>query len=101
MIGKLIRAEVGRRVAGRVAGTGNGMRGALIGVAAPFLLKRISTRTGLVIAGAYAAKKLYDKKRKLDRSQVRLGQVTRSAPATGLQSAPPLQPTEPKSSTPA
>jgi hypothetical protein len=101
MIGKLIRAEIGRRVAGRVAGSGNGMRGALIGVAAPYLLRRMSSRTGLLIAGAYAAKKLYDKKREMDRTHMRLDRVTRSGPATRLQSAPPHQLTAPTSSLPA
>ena len=95
MIGKLIRAEMGRRVGGRVAGSG--VKGALLGVAAPYVLRRMSTRTGLLIAGAYAAKKLFDKKREVDRTHARLDRVTRSAPATRPLSAPPLQPTEPTS----
>lgn len=96
MIGKLIRAGIGRRVAGR----GNGAKGALIGAAAPYVLRRLSTRTGLLIAGAYVAKKLYDKSRGRDRNQPRLGDVTRTAPATAPRSVPPIQPTTPTSSSP-
>lgn len=101
MIGKLIRAEVGRRVGERVAGKHGGLRGALLGVAAPMVLRRMSARTGLLLAGAYAAKKLWDRKREHDRIRMRLDHVTRSAPAKALRPAPPLQPTAPRSSLPA
>jgi hypothetical protein len=92
MIGKIVAAEIGRRVAGR----NNGVKGALIGAAAPWLLRRAFTPAGIAIIGAFAAKKMYDKKRERDRaSAVQLSGLTRSAPATGTQSAPPLQPTAP------
>ena len=94
MIRQLIRAEVGRRLGQRVTANHSGVGGALIGLAAPTLLRRMSMRTGLLVAGAYAAKKLYDKKREMDRTRMPLARVTRSAPAT----APQLQPTTPTSS---
>jgi hypothetical protein len=59
MIGKIIGASVGRRVAGRNAG----FKGALIGAAAPWLLRRAFTPLGVVALGAYGAKKLYDRRR--------------------------------------
>lgn len=88
MIGKIVAAEVGRRLAGR----NNGMKGALIGMAAPWLLRRAFTPAGIAIIGAYAAKKMYDKKRERERSSVRPVAVTRTAPATPPQSAPALPP---------
>ena len=94
MIRQLIRAEVGRRLGQRVTANHSGVGGALIGLAAPTLLRRMSMRTGLLVAGAYAAKKLYDKKREMDRTRMPLARVTGSAPAT----APRLQPTAPTSS---
>ncbi len=72
MIGKIIGAEVGRRLArGR-----SPVAGALIGAAAPLLLRRAFTPVGIAVAGAYAAKKLYDKKRERDRAAVRIDNVT-------------------------
>jgi len=59
MIGKIIGANVGRRIAGR----NNGFRGALLGAAAPWLLRRAFTPLGVVALGAYGAKKLYDRRR--------------------------------------
>ena len=59
MIGKLIGAGIGRRLAGRNAG----VKGALIGAAAPWLIRRALTPLGLVALGAYGAKKYYDHKR--------------------------------------
>ena len=82
MIAKIVAAEVGRRLAGR----NNGVKGALIGAAAPWLLRRAFTPAGIAIIGAFAAKKLYDAKKDRDRAeQVRMSGVTRSAPATELQ----------------
>ena len=81
MIRQLIRAEVGRRVGQRVTANHSGVGGALIGLAAPTLLRRMSMRTGLLLAGAYGAKKLWDKKREMDRTRMPLGRVTRSGPA--------------------
>jgi hypothetical protein len=59
MLGKIIGASLGRRLAGRNAGA----RGALIGAAAPWLLRRAFTPLGVVALGAYGAKKLYDRRR--------------------------------------
>ena len=59
MIGKLIGAGIGRRVAGR----NDGFRGALFGAAAPWLLRRAFTPLGLAAMGAYGAKKVYDRRR--------------------------------------
>jgi hypothetical protein len=59
MIGKLIGASIGRRIAGRHAGT----KGALLGAAAPWLLRRAFTPLGVAALGAYGAKKYYDRRR--------------------------------------
>jgi len=82
MIRKLIAAEVGRRLAGK----DNGVKGALIGAAAPWLLRRAFTPAGIAIIGAIAAKKLYDAKKSRGPSPDKhFAGVTRSAPATELQ----------------
>ena len=59
MIGKLIGASMGRRLAGR----NEGLKGALLGAAAPWLIARAFTPIGVVAIGAYGAKKLYDRRR--------------------------------------
>lgn len=59
MIGKLIGAGIGRRVAGR----NDGFKGALFGAAAPWLIRRAFTPLGLAAMGAYGAKKVYDRRR--------------------------------------
>ena len=59
MIGKILGASLGRRLAGRNQG-GTGM---LLGAAAPWLLRRAFTPIGIVAMGAYGAKKLYDRRR--------------------------------------
>ncbi|HEV2867215.1 MAG TPA: hypothetical protein VGX37_11950 [Allosphingosinicella sp.] len=59
MIRNLIGAELGRRAAGRNAG----FKGALLGAAAPWLIRRAFTPLGLVAIGAYGAKKVYDRRR--------------------------------------
>lgn len=59
MIGKLIGAAVGERVAGR----NRGLRGAMLGAATPWLLRRALTPLGIVAIGADGAKKLYDRRR--------------------------------------
>ncbi len=59
MIGKIIGAALGRRMAGRSEG-GKGM---LIGAAAPWLLRRAFTPLGVAAIGAYGAKKVYDRRR--------------------------------------
>ena len=59
MIGKLIGASVGRRIAGR----NEGIKGALLGAAAPWLIRRAFTPLGVAALGAWGAKKLYDRHR--------------------------------------
>ena len=59
MIGKIIGARVGQRLAGR----NSGFKGALLGAAAPWLLRRAFTPLGFAAMGAYGAKKLYDRRR--------------------------------------
>ena len=59
MIRNLIGAMVGRRLAGR----GDGVRGALVGAAAPWLIRRALSPLGLLAIGAFGAKKLYDRRR--------------------------------------
>lgn len=81
MIRKLVAAEVGRRLAGK----DNGIKGALIGAAAPWLLRRAFTPAGIAIIGAIAAKKLYDAKKTRGRADRKSPEITRSAPATELR----------------
>ncbi len=59
MIGKLIGARIGQRIAGR----NEGVKGALLGAAAPWLLRRAFTPLGVAALGAYGAKKLWDRRR--------------------------------------
>lgn len=58
MLGGLMRAAIGERLAPR----GEGGRGALIGAAAPWLLRRAFTPLGVAALGAYGAKKLWDRR---------------------------------------
>ena len=64
MIGKIIGAAIGKRVAGRY----NGGKGMLLGALAPVIARRAFGPLGLAVAGGYAAKKYYDakKRRKAD-----------------------------------
>jgi hypothetical protein len=59
MIGKIIGAAVGRRLASRNEG-GTGM---LLGAMAPAIGKRLFGPVGLVIGGAWVAKKVWDRRR--------------------------------------
>jgi len=65
MIRKLIGAKIGQRLAGPNAGT----RGALLGAAAPWLLRRAFTPLGVAALGAYGAKKLWDRRRARQQQQ--------------------------------
>jgi len=56
MIGKLIGAFVGERMARR----GEGAKGALMGAVAPLVARRLFGPLGLALAGGYAAKRYYD-----------------------------------------
>jgi hypothetical protein len=59
MLGKILGASLGRRL----AGNHDGVKGALLGAAAPWLLRRAFTPLGVVALGAYGAKKYYDYRR--------------------------------------
>ena len=59
MFGKIVTAELGRRLAGRQ----NGLKGALLGAAAPWLLRRAFTPIGAAIIGGLVAKKVYDSRK--------------------------------------
>lgn len=60
MIGKLVGAAVGKKLAGR----NKGARGALMGMAAPWIVRRMFGPLGLAVAGGYAAKKYYDSRKR-------------------------------------
>ena len=60
MIGKIIGAAVGKRVAGRYGGGGKGM---LIGALAPMIARRAFGPLGIALAGGWAAKKYYDSRK--------------------------------------
>jgi len=83
MIAKIVAGEIGRRIAGR----DNGIKGALIGAAAPWLIRRAFTPAGMAIIGVIAAKKLYDVKKERDRDNVRerLNRINRPSEATSQQ----------------
>ena len=59
MIGKLIGAGIGRRIAGR----NEGLKGVLLGAATPWLVRSAFTPLGFALLGAYGAKKYYDRRR--------------------------------------
>lgn len=59
MIGKIVGAAVGRRLAGRYGG-GKGM---ILGALAPVIMRRAMGPLGLALAGGWAAKKYYDTKK--------------------------------------
>ena len=59
MLRQLIGASIGRRLAGRH----DGVKGAMIGAALPWLVRRAFTPLGMLAIGAYGAKKLYDRRR--------------------------------------
>jgi hypothetical protein len=59
MIGKLIGAFVGERMARR----GEGMKGAMMGAMAPVVARRLFGPLGLALAGGYMAKRYYDRRR--------------------------------------
>ena len=56
MIGRMIGAMIGKKMAGRYSGT----RGLVLGALAPTIARRAFGPLGLAIGGGYLAKKLYD-----------------------------------------
>jgi hypothetical protein len=63
MLGKIIGAAVGKRVAGRH----NGAKGMLVGALVPIIARRAFGPLGLVVGGGYLAKKLYDRNKQRSR----------------------------------
>ncbi|MGQ0559511.1 MAG: hypothetical protein ACT4OE_08000 [Sphingosinicella sp.] len=59
MLGKIIGARVGQRLAGR----NRGLKGALVGAAMPWLAARAFTPLGAVALGGWGLKKLYDRRK--------------------------------------
>jgi hypothetical protein len=59
MIGKILGAVAGRKL----AGDGNRGKGTLIGFVAPAIARRVSPAVGITIAAAWGAKKLWDWRR--------------------------------------
>lgn len=57
MIGKVIGAMVGRKIAGRY---NEGGRGMIVGALAPIVARRAFGPLGIAVAGGWAAKKFYD-----------------------------------------
>lgn len=60
MIGKIMGALIGAEVGKRQQQ--GGLKGALVGVVAAGLIRRLGP-VGLALGGAYAAKKMYDRRR--------------------------------------
>ena len=58
MIGKLIGAKIGQRLAGRHEGG----KGALIGMLVPVLGRRLFGPLGLALGAGYVAKKVWDRR---------------------------------------
>jgi hypothetical protein len=61
MLGKIAGAFIGKRVADRY---GSGGRGMIIGALAPAIARRAFGPLGLVLAGGYVAKKVYDSRKR-------------------------------------
>jgi hypothetical protein len=56
MIGKMIGAAIGRKL----AGPNEEGKGAVLGFLAPAIARRVAAPIGLALAGGYLAKKLWD-----------------------------------------
>lgn len=75
MIGKIIGAELGRRLAGR----DNAIKGALIGAATPWLLRRAVTPIGIAIISAIVVKAVMDSRAVGEESTPSVGGRTAAA----------------------
>jgi hypothetical protein len=60
MLGKIIGAAIGKKIAGRHSGA----RGMVIGALVPFVARRAFGPLGLAVGGGYLAKKLYDRSKR-------------------------------------
>ena len=65
MIGKIVGAVIGEKVAERY---GRGGKGALIGALLPVVARRAFGPLGLVVGGAYLGKKYYDSRKRRART---------------------------------
>jgi hypothetical protein len=68
MLGKIIGAAIGKKVAGRHSGA----RGMVIGALVPFIARRAFGPLGLAVGGGYLAKKYYDKRKNRARGTDRI-----------------------------
>ena len=78
MIGKILGAMIGERMVGR----NSGLKGAMLGAATPWLLRRAFTPLGVAALGAWGAKKLWDRRR-----AAREARITPSAAAVSPQAS--------------
>lgn len=62
MIGKIIGALVGAEVERKRNESGSGLKGAVLGAAAVGVMRRLGP-IGLVLGGAYVAKKMIDRRK--------------------------------------
>lgn len=86
MIGKIIGALVGGKLAENTKGIG-GTTGALLGAAAPVVIKRLSIPAMIVLgAGGYFAKKQFDKKDGSGSQSSNGGAKKSSSKSTGTKS---------------
>lgn len=60
MIGKLVGAAIGKKLAGR----NSGAKGMLLGAVAPMIVRRAFGPLGFALAGGYVAKKYYDSRKR-------------------------------------
>ena len=60
MLGKIAGAYLGKKIAGRYSGG----RGMIIGALAPAVARRAFGPLGLLLAGGYVAKKVYDRSKR-------------------------------------
>lgn len=67
MIGRIISAAIGKRIAGRY---GQGTKGMVVGALAPTVVRRAFGPLGIAVGGAYAAKKLLDARRARKRGNI-------------------------------
>ncbi len=68
MLGKIAGAFIGQKIADRYNSGGRGM---IIGAVAPVLARRAFGPLGLVVGGAWVAKKLWDRRGRVSRSTTR------------------------------
>ena len=60
----MIRSLIGAAIGRRIAGSRSGGRGALLGAAAPFIVRKAFSPLGFAVASAWGAKKLYDRRQR-------------------------------------